>query len=51
MKSCLGMLLILSTFVLVVGGGAAIWYLSYSAEFSRKDAVLPPKAAPASRIR
>jgi hypothetical protein len=52
MKSCLGMLLILSAFVLVVGGGAAIWYLSDTAEFSRKDGKqIPPKAAPAPRIR
>jgi flagellar basal body-associated protein FliL len=45
MKSCLGMLLILSAFVLVVGGGAAIWYLSDSVEFSRKDAKAPPPKA------
>lgn len=58
MKSCLGMLLLLSAFVLVVGGGAAIWYLSDTVEFSRKDAKQPapkapaaPKAAPASRLR
>ena len=50
MKSCLGMLLLLLAFVLVVGGAAVIWYLSYSAEFSRKDK-LPPRVAPASGIR
>ena len=51
MKSCLGMLLILLAFVLVVGGGAAIWYLSDSVEFTRKDKQAPPKAAPAARVR
>lgn len=51
MKSCLGMLLILLAFVLVVGGGAAIWYLSDSAEFSRKDKQAPPKAIPAPKVR
>jgi flagellar basal body-associated protein FliL len=50
MKSCLGMLLILLAIVLLVGGGAAIWYLSDTAEFSRKDARQPaPKAAPAAK--
>jgi hypothetical protein len=51
MKSCLGTLFILLVFVLVTGVGALIWYLSHSAEFSRKDAPPPPKAAPASRVR
>ncbi len=51
MKSCLGMLLILSALVLVVGGGAAIWYLSDTAEFSRKDKQVPPRAAPVPGIR
>jgi flagellar basal body-associated protein FliL len=45
MKSCLGMLLVLLVFFLVVGGAGAIWYMSYSAEFSRKDQP-PPRAAP-----
>ncbi|MEO5916996.1 MAG: hypothetical protein ABIS50_22395 [Luteolibacter sp.] len=44
MKSCLGILLVFFTFVAVVGGGALIWYLSNTAEFSRKDAA--PAAAP-----
>ena len=50
MKSCLGMLLVLSTLVAVIGGGALIWYLSSTSEFSRKGAVtgppsdFPPKA-------
>ncbi len=45
MKSCLGLLFVILVFTVVVGGGALIWYLSNSAEFSRKDA--PPKAIPA----
>ncbi len=45
MKSCLGILLVFFTFVAVLGGGALIWYLSSTSEFSRKDAV--PVAAPA----
>lgn len=36
MKSCLGILLVFFTFVAVLGGGALIWYLSNTAEFSRK---------------
>ena len=49
MKSCLGILIVFFTFVAVVGGGALIWYLSSSSEFSRKgEAPAPaPKAAPA----
>ncbi len=51
MKSCLGLLAILTVFVLVVGGGALIWYLSDTAEFARKgagavDTAAPPKAIP-----
>ena len=37
MKSCLGLLFTLLVFTLVVGGGAMIWYLSDTAEFSRTD--------------
>jgi flagellar basal body-associated protein FliL len=44
MKSCLGILLIFFTFVAVVGGGAFIWYLSSTAEFSHKTST--PSAAP-----
>lgn len=51
MKSCLGTLLIMLVFIAVVGTGALIWYLSYSAEFSRKDAAPPPKAAPVQQRR
>lgn len=56
MKSCLGLLITLLVFTLVVGGGALIWYLSNTAEFSRTDAKPatgavsstgnPPKAIP-----
>jgi cytoskeletal protein RodZ len=47
MKSCLGLIFALSLFVVVVGGGAFIWYLSYSAEFSRAGSSSnPPKAIP-----
>jgi hypothetical protein len=35
MKSCFGLLLSLTAFVVVIGGGALIWYLSQTAEFSR----------------
>lgn len=38
MKSCLGMLIALLVLVVVIGGLAGIWYLSSSAEFSRKPA-------------
>jgi hypothetical protein len=50
MKSCLGILLVFSTLVAVIGGGALIWYLSNTSEFSRKGAMtgtpsdFPPKA-------
>jgi Tfp pilus assembly protein PilW len=37
MKSCLGLLLSLLILVAVLAVGAGIWYLSTSAEFSRKD--------------
>ena len=48
MKSCLGILIVFFTFVAVVGGGALIWYLSTTSEFSRNGAVAPapPKSAP-----
>jgi len=36
------MLLALLILVAVVGSGAAIWYLSNTAEFSRKDAPAKP---------
>lgn len=38
MKSCLGMLLSLIVLISVIAAGAGIWYLSASAEFSRKEA-------------
>jgi hypothetical protein len=36
MKSCLGILLIFFTLVAVIGGGAFLWYVSHTSEFSRK---------------
>lgn len=46
MKSCLGILIVFFTFVAVIGGGAFLWYLSSTAEFSRTgdDGKNPPKA-------
>jgi hypothetical protein len=46
MKSCLGLLFALFLFVAVIGGGAMIWYLSSSAEFSRTATTAPTKNAP-----
>lgn len=55
MKSCLGILIIFFTFVAVIGGGAFLWYISRTSEFSRtgdagKDApkaiIVAPKAIP-----
>jgi flagellar basal body-associated protein FliL len=46
MKSCLGILIVFFTFVAVIGGGAFLWYISSSSEFSRKTDAgkTPPKA-------
>jgi hypothetical protein len=44
MKSCLGLLLVLFLCVVVVGGAGLIFYLSQTAEFSRRDAAVPPAA-------
>ncbi len=44
MKSCLGLLFALFLFVAVIGGGAMIWYLSSTAEFSRT--AVPAKNTP-----
>jgi hypothetical protein len=58
MKSCLGILLVFSTFVAVIGGGAFLYYLSCTAEFSRKSAsaetapkasIVIPKEIPKAR--
>ena len=47
MKSCLGILIVFFSFVAVVGGGALVWYLSSTAEFSRTGVVpAVPKAIP-----
>jgi hypothetical protein len=35
MKSCLGILIVFTVLVAVVGGGALVWYLSNTAEFAR----------------
>ncbi|MES2438066.1 MAG: hypothetical protein V4584_03320 [Verrucomicrobiota bacterium] len=53
MKSCLGILIVFFTLVAVLGGGALIWYLSSTAEFSRKAAPVsaaPPAALPKAPI-
>jgi len=42
MKSCLGLLITLLILIAVVGSGAALWYLSNTAEFSRKEAPAAP---------
>jgi hypothetical protein len=43
MKSCLGIIIAFVIFVAVIGGGALLWYLSDTTEFSRKPA---PASAP-----
>ena len=40
MKSFLGMLFTLLVLTAVIGGGALLWYLSKTAEFSRKPAAV-----------
>jgi hypothetical protein len=45
MKSCLGILIVFFTFVAVVGGGALIYYLSTTSEFSRKSPLASPAPA------
>ncbi len=50
MKSCLGILLVFFTFVAVIGGGALIWYLSSTAEFSRNKGTSAASGGPASTI-
>lgn len=47
MKSCLGFLLVMLVLIAVFGSGALIWYLSNTAEFSRKGAGAPPTASQA----
>jgi hypothetical protein len=42
MKSFFGLLLALLILLAVIGSGAAIWYLSDTVEFSRKDAPAAP---------
>jgi hypothetical protein len=45
MKSCIGLIAAFTIFVSVIGGGALIWYLSNTAEFSRTGAGNPSSAA------
>ena len=42
MKSCLGFLMTLIILFGVMGGGALIWYLSYSTEISKKPVLVTP---------
>jgi flagellar basal body-associated protein FliL len=55
MKSCLIILIIFFTLVAVLGGGAFLWYISSTSEFSRtgdagknppKATIVAPKAVP-----
>jgi hypothetical protein len=55
MKSCLGILIVFFTFVAAIGGGAFLWYISTTSEFSRtndggknppKATIVAPKAIP-----
>lgn len=47
MKSCLGILIIFFSFLAIVGGGAGIWYLSKTSEFTRTVPAAPaPPPAP-----
>ncbi len=38
MRSCLSLLIFLFIFVGVIGGGALVWYLSTTSEFTRTPA-------------
>lgn len=42
MRSCFGLLLALLILFAVIGTGAAIWHLSDTAEFARKDTPAAP---------
>jgi len=46
MKSLLGMLFTVLLFIVVVGGGALIWYLNHTAEFSLKATPDSSETAP-----
>lgn len=46
MKSCLGLLLALTFFVAVIGGGALLYYLSTTSEFSRTGPAAPQDKPP-----
>ena len=49
MKSCFGLLVLLFVIVGVVGGGALLWYLSSTSEFTRVEQA--PRAAPVPGVR
>ncbi|MCF7675728.1 MAG: hypothetical protein K9N23_21355 [Akkermansiaceae bacterium] len=51
MKSCLSLLFVLLVLTVVVGTGGLLFYLSYTAEFSRKDKAPQAKTAPATAPR
>lgn len=51
MKSCLSLLFILLVLTVVVGTGGLLFYLSYTAEFSRKDKAPQANTAPAAAPR
>ncbi|WP_265594118.1 hypothetical protein [Haloferula sp. BvORR071] len=42
MKSCFGLLLTMLILIAVIGTGATIWYLSNTAEFTKKEAPARP---------
>lgn len=42
MKSCFGMLIAIILLLAVIGTAAGIWYLSETAEFSHKEALITP---------
>jgi hypothetical protein len=46
MKSCLSTLLVVVTLAALIGCGALIWYLSSTAEISRKPAPPAARAVP-----
>ncbi|MEX1115269.1 MAG: hypothetical protein WEB53_08460 [Akkermansiaceae bacterium] len=46
MKSCLGLLIAFTFFVAVIGGGALLYYLSTTSEFSRTGQAAPQDKPP-----
>jgi hypothetical protein len=51
MKSCLGILLVFFTLVAMIGGGALVYYLSATSEFSRTDAATRAETPPVAPAR